>query len=445
MRGIGKYGTVEMNKNIEIYLHNAFRELEAFAIPDVGTFRKVYRAAEYEVHASTVKPPVVDIEFSQEISHRLLLTHYLINNVHLSQREADRIVKHISLTISASINETGKYEISQVGSLLKDPEGQIYFRSVDRRNNLFSADFYGLQPLFLEPTPSEASQEEVPQASNMNEQPIQEPKPSGQRLNFLSLTLIASFLTLVALVYISDPVPTLVSRDNLQPSPEELMTDASPSSDASEESTDSPDLTTEFRGITEPQGGEAQQLENVGLATPPVQEKQTIQPARKPVPENRELLAENAPTSTYAEKEVPVTRNEGVLRGGPTERNTSGNVARSFDESSLSTTSLSELDTAYLGQSRGLEELSEERAPIIKYYHLIAGSFGTQGAAIDFAKSLEKEGYSPIVLYPKVSSTLNYRVSIYRSASIEQVKTYNGKLKKLGKQTGWIYEQLEER
>ncbi|MEL6192832.1 MAG: SPOR domain-containing protein [Bacteroidota bacterium] len=431
-----------MNKNIEIYLHNAFRELEAFAIPDVGTFRKVYRAAEYEVHAGTVKPPVVDIEFSQEVSHRLLLTHYLINNVHLSQREADRIVKHISLTVSASINETGKYEINQVGSLLKDPEGQIYFRSVDRRNNLFSADFYGLQPLYLESTPNEQPQEEDPHANTMNDQPIQEPKPSGQRLNFLSLTLIASFFVLVALVYVSDPVPTLVSGENFSQSPEELIAQSSPSV-ISDDKTNQEDLSTEFRGITEPAGSDAQQLENVGLATPAAPEEKVQAPVRKSTPVTREMLAENTPSTTFEEERVTVTENEGVYRGGMDERS----VMRSIDESSLSNTntSLSDLDSLSLGESRGVDNMVEKSIPVIKYYHLIAGSFGTQGAAIDFAKSLEKEGYSPIVLYPKVNNSSNYRVSIYRSASIDQVKTYNSKLKKLGKQTGWIYEQLEER
>jgi len=138
-----------MNLSNDIYLRSAFRELDAFAISGIGTFRKIYHAAREESFSGEFLPPSVTIEFGLEVAEELLLEHYLIQAIHLDKQTALHMTQDIRKNILTSLATEGIYEISGIGSLRREAGGAIQFSPTNEQDNFFSGDFYGLQPLKL--------------------------------------------------------------------------------------------------------------------------------------------------------------------------------------------------------------------------------------------------------------------------------------------------------
>ena len=72
-------------------------------------------------------------------------------------------------------------------------------------------------------------------------------------------------------------------------------------------------------------------------------------------------------------------------------------------------------------------------------FHLIGGSFQTYDQAINFAEKMEGEGHTAIVLFPSVTHSDRFRVSIYQADNQRAVVRYRKQLEKGGKEAGWIY------
>lgn len=72
-------------------------------------------------------------------------------------------------------------------------------------------------------------------------------------------------------------------------------------------------------------------------------------------------------------------------------------------------------------------------------YHLIGGSFKSYEQALVFADEMKADGHNAIVLFPQVTNSDRFRVSIYQSDSQKAVTRYRKQLEKSGKAAGWIF------
>jgi cell division septation protein DedD len=77
-----------------------------------------------------------------------------------------------------------------------------------------------------------------------------------------------------------------------------------------------------------------------------------------------------------------------------------------------------------------------------RFYHLIAGSFASLDAARKFQAQMTAEGYTAIIVASAPGTQASYRVSIFRSAERKTAEAFAEKQKVLGKNSGWIYEEL---
>ncbi len=73
-------------------------------------------------------------------------------------------------------------------------------------------------------------------------------------------------------------------------------------------------------------------------------------------------------------------------------------------------------------------------------YYLILGSFTTYEAAEELADRLRENKYEPEILLPTFDSP-TYRVHVYATKSKSEIEAYASKLKRAGRETGWVYEQ----
>ncbi|MEL7533470.1 MAG: SPOR domain-containing protein [Bacteroidota bacterium] len=72
-------------------------------------------------------------------------------------------------------------------------------------------------------------------------------------------------------------------------------------------------------------------------------------------------------------------------------------------------------------------------------YHLIGGSFKSYEQALVFADEMKADGHTALVLFPQVTKSDRFRVSIYQSDSQNAVSRYRKQLERSGKAAGWVY------
>ncbi|MFK7925017.1 MAG: SPOR domain-containing protein [Bacteroidia bacterium] len=72
-------------------------------------------------------------------------------------------------------------------------------------------------------------------------------------------------------------------------------------------------------------------------------------------------------------------------------------------------------------------------------YQLIGGSFKSYAQALVFADEMKADGHAAVVLFPQVTKSDRFRVSIYQSDNQNAVSRYRKQLEKNGKAAGWVY------
>ena len=73
-------------------------------------------------------------------------------------------------------------------------------------------------------------------------------------------------------------------------------------------------------------------------------------------------------------------------------------------------------------------------------YYLILGSYDTYEAAQKKADALRLNKYEPDILLPTKNSP-KYRVYVYATGDKREIEAYTQRLKKVNRESGWIYEQ----
>lgn len=77
----------------------------------------------------------------------------------------------------------------------------------------------------------------------------------------------------------------------------------------------------------------------------------------------------------------------------------------------------------------------------VETFHLIGGSFQRYDQASAYAEEARKTGHSPTILFPNMTGSDRYRVSLYSSDKKAEITRYRKQLEKEGKPAGWIYEK----
>ncbi len=428
------------NRNIDIYLRTAFRELDAFSIPDVGTFRKIYRSASVSDERDTVHPPVIEIEFEELVHESLLLTRYLKDIIQLPSGESNQIVSAIQQTIISDLAENQRFEITDIGSLKKGDSGEIWFTPEDQKKSLFSTDFFGLKPVVLTGAPaSNVLATEAPDnLSPMTKTEKTRKKTLAGSIGWKPVLVVALFIALGVILIQNGPFIT---------GPEEFSEETTVSENRPQSNTG---IAAGATDTSEMPLAEAESIPDEPVPGTIRTEDDSIEGEGEA--EAPELIAEGtrpglAPAN-LPQAEQPSTEAEG---SAPTAREVEGGTRG--QEASSRTTDISVLDTAkkvvkntrktaVATKPQVAAETARKKATTetkIEAYHLIAGSFSSSRTAAAFVREMEAAGNQAIILFPPAGSAQSYRVSIFSARNRQQVDAYNSMLKSSGKKTGWIY------
>lgn len=419
-----------MNPNIDIYLRSAFKELDAFAIPEVGTFRKIHRAAEVAVESGELRPPVLEIEFDPQVKESLLLMSYLTNNIHMGRTEADQIVSDISQTILQALKTKRKFEIAEIGSLRRNPDGHLSFHPNHQHRNVFANDYFGLQavPYASPPHPSKMDADE--NLIDMTEEHIPKAAPSTSASALKTVTMLGLILMLgITVIYTARKERSTLATGVRIPDSEQLGQPGEFEPVGDPELEETPTLPTEDlmalnEGPSDAEPGTSTESATRGLPATEGDEARASKQRPAPVkvePADEDLfaaLAEDRNATTARSVPPQSASPRGTFRGGE-----QGETSYTGDLSALDTS------RAQQGESRGG-----------KMYYLIMGSFANEGKAKQhLAKLTQSTNYDPIILYPPEGSSRPYRVSIYRSLDRNKVMELRDRLRGQGNNDVWVF------
>ncbi len=426
-----------MNPNIDIYLRSAFKELDAFAIPQIGTFRKIHRAAHIASQVGELRPPVLEIEFDTEVRDSLLLTAYLTNNIHMGRAEAEQIVADISQTISRALKSRRKFEITEIGLLRRNAEGKVSFSTSQHNRSIFTDDYFGLQPLqYTSPTQAV----EIEQRSSLNdfvEEQVQEQVAQTSTSALKTVFMVGLILMLgITIIYTARTErATLITGVKLA-NRDYISQNHSPIP-ISEENRGATDKTSEF---AEREMNETVVDLNNTTHTAELKTEDTFSNENDPehlnastsVKDNsqkqsQELFAANQTSRLNTEFDEldgsntrSINTDEGTTRGGQQEGK-------------------EDIDIGILSQQdRGLSQAGQKQL-----FYLIFASFTSAKKAKEHVRKIKAElpAYEAVVLYPPKGSSRPYRVSIYRSADENKVNQVMNRLKKKGYNDIWVFEE----
>ncbi len=399
-----------MGVNIDIYLRNAFKELDAFSIPGLGTFRKVHLSAALDEEENLVHPPRVEIEFSPQVDTRLSFVRYLTQQVQIPPEEAEKIVADISEDIKGQVREEGNFDMPEIGVLYGDGKGSYAFSPYEDSRDAFSSEFFGLPPIDLNShgEVGEYFSPVEPEDKSMTQPKPAQPSERNRRPGFSALTLILVFLILgTAGIFVWQN--QALTRSSLLD--KNYLSITGSSSEGSE-------MLADNQAFEEFEVPESQPAANAEARRQGDGEKPDAGPASSSSQENTTSSPSSKPSSPRLEETPPFTNSRalepmGLPRGG-------GNQE---EEGSMETFNSA---NARLSQAQSS-------------YHLIAGSFAKPTLAERFKKQLLEEGYKKVEILPSPEIG-KYRVSIFQSQNLQEVKIFQSNLKEQGRRKGWILE-----
>ena len=419
-----------MRLDNDIYLRSAFKELEAFAIPGVGTFRKVYRSASTDELAEKVFPPMVGIEFKEEVEESLLLTHYLTEEVHMDKDSAAGLVNKISQEMLQALQTEDHLEIVEIGQLQKCASGKLEFGYTDHKPYQFFKDYYGFQPVSFSPVSKGRVEEtSVTMDVSTNVNPYQRRRTSGWR----PVALMGAFL-----VFGSSVVFLYLKGKRLERSTLAMGVKTPDDRQIAEEV---PLLVPELLPEASTEAPAATEKDIAENTTPPVQ-PQTEKPAVVTTPKVDRPIAAADPIETPSQETPsavpaspanvrsvpPANGNMGVPRGGQTQEIT--------DISMLDTLPADPTTTDAISRKSTPTPPASKRAYT---FHVISGSFSSLQSAQRSVSEWKRKGF-PLsqVVSPKGAST-NYRVSVYNAATKPQADAFAARMKRQGKGEPWVF------
>ena len=423
-----------MNLSNDIYLRSAFKELDAFAIAGIGTFRKIYHAAREETFSGEFLPPSVSVEFVPEVDEKLLLEYYLVQTIHLDRQTALHMTQDIRKSILTSLATQGVYEISGVGALKRDSLGKIHFNPDGLKDGFFSGDYFGLQPIKLdyesdskEQSISDTMIQEEPQATISD-------LSKGYWFGWKSAAILGIVLLFGIYLFVMDgPVRSTLRRASLVEglkvrnlSPEEQLLADNFDSFPDPFQEELPDPFSQPEVSSEPlvEGSDPQGESKSESSSTPKEKKEPIREpiASAEVPQSASENPSQGSDQTAVARETlynpPSTSTRGVMRGGGEETSQEDEFLPESNVSALS-------DNSFPQQSR------EEGI-----YHVISGSFKQLRDAQSVVDEMRRRGYDAQVL---TAAPTTHRVSVYRTEDRSAAEQFAAQLKKRGVPKSWIF------
>ncbi len=415
-----------MNLSNDIYLRSAFRELDAFAIDQIGTFRKIYHSAHEESFTGDIHPPSIEVEFKEQIEKDLLLEFYLTDSIHLSKKTSNQVVQDIQKGIFSSIESQGYYEIAGIGKLKKGNAGNLYFIPVDVKDNIFSSDFYGLQPVHFH-TDSDQGDPTINDTMTSEENQF-EPQPTPPKGYWFGWKA-AAFLGVVllfglSLLVLDWPMQAKLKRASLIEGPKVrnmgadqwLAENNTNNTEISSDSFESLDNPTVSDVIEDPSAD----TESRSIATNDFEPVNTQDQSTTPSTQSADTPSSEDNTvairsTTTARKDNPESVSRGVTRG------------ETKNDNSISTGR----NISILSESEGVTRGSGN-----KTYYVISGSFDSMSQARVSANTMRNKGYPNVTI---VQADNKYRVSIFNtfdSSIAERIKT---EARRKGIKDAWVF------
>lgn len=408
-----------MSPNTAIHLHSAFRELEAFAIAGIGTFRKQYHEAAIGEHGD-VTPPSSRLHFDKQVDNTLLLKDFLYTHLGISEIEADKTEQELRIEMTWALETRRKFEIAEIGTLIRTTDGITMFEPIEAGSDVVGGTF-GLQPVMA---PVATSPAVTAAAAPAAATPITAVMPAAifpwKPIGLLLLFgLIFSFVLYTA-VYRSGKTARQAKNEGLIAASEMAAT------------------------------------QDTGVAKQPAIQSLNSQPS--------ELLAQNNAANDAGEMTRGLDETGGAMRMSGTRgiesvKRTYGVVVGDLSMlSELSTTeqaiirsrtaeaaatsvrnksnpnAISEANEA----QQGGDNMVAARSPQKGTFHIVGGSFSTLDKANEYVAEAQAEGLSPVILFPATGSSASYRVSIFSSNERAIATAFAARQKAQGKKTGWL-------
>lgn len=134
----------------ETLIIELLRDHECVIIPGFGGFLARYSTARINTLNSRIIPPGRSISFNQKLNtDDGLLVSYFGEAENLDYDEAKRIIEGYADSLKTSLKETGRAEVSNIGTFTLDKEQNLSFEPEDQ-DDLWDEGF-GLSPLYAVP------------------------------------------------------------------------------------------------------------------------------------------------------------------------------------------------------------------------------------------------------------------------------------------------------
>ncbi|MDX1908621.1 MAG: SPOR domain-containing protein [Bacteroidia bacterium] len=366
-----------MKLSSDAYLQRAFKDLEAFSVPGLGTFRKVYRDAHMDDGGVIVHPPTIEVTFEPAVHEMLRLNDHLVHNLGVSPAEAAAIVSDMKGVVQRALALRGYYEVPGIGRLVQDAGHRLRMIPATARAADTSDLYFGLKPVSSPATQPDVSLTTTDKITAMKLSGTSDRTVPGGNMIWRS-ALLASLLLTLAYVFVMFG-PLRMQRSKIS-------------------------------------GG-------VVLRLDPPSEADDQMAIRPPRPQMQ-------PSLTPVDAGTPEPLADA---GTQTTRGLDGDAAS--QQTLPPGSDLRTLGAGDQGGTRG--ETADPQAR----FHLIAGSFSTLESARKFQQEMTTEGFAATIIAPETAGAPSYRVSIFNSADRKAVEAYANKLSKMGKKSGWVYEQ----
>ncbi len=133
-----------MNLDPQNALNLAFKNLDGFSIPDVGTFKRVRVPAQIDHQKKRILPPQERFVLEAGEELRTDFEDFLFRFYNIKINEAEELAVEVGKYLQDALRSHGPVRVDGVGTLRKDPTGEIEFVPEDGVLGQ-AADFFGLQ------------------------------------------------------------------------------------------------------------------------------------------------------------------------------------------------------------------------------------------------------------------------------------------------------------
>lgn len=135
---------IEIARHIEVLLLSN----DCVIVPGFGGFMAHHVDARYDMSDGSFIPPIRTLGFNPQLKiNDSLLIHSYIDAYELSYPEAQQRIEREVTELHERLNETGFYELNNIGTLTKNLDGNLEFKPNEA--GILTPDYYGLSAFLM--------------------------------------------------------------------------------------------------------------------------------------------------------------------------------------------------------------------------------------------------------------------------------------------------------